>query len=54
MIIDDAHNADRLIEFMESIVKDVKRKAFLVMDNLGDGRGSDTSGGVAVVGFSCD
>lgn len=34
MIINDAFNADRLIEFMESIVKDVKRKVFLVMDNL--------------------
>ncbi len=34
MIIDDVFNADRLIEFMESIVKDVPRKVFLVMDNL--------------------
>jgi len=34
MIINDAFNADKLIEFMESIVKDVKRKVFLVMDNL--------------------
>ena len=34
MIIDDVFNADRLIEFMESIVKDVPRKVFLIMDNL--------------------
>ena len=34
MIINDVFNADRLIEFMESIVKDVPRKVFLVMDNL--------------------
>lgn len=34
MIIDGVFNADRLIEFMESIVKDVPRKVFLVMDNL--------------------
>ena len=34
MVIDGTFNADRLIEFMESLVKDVPRKAFLVMDNL--------------------
>ena len=34
MVINDAFNADRLIEFMESLVKDVPRKVFLVMDNL--------------------
>ena len=34
MIIDGAFNADRLIEFMESLAKDVARKVFLVMDNL--------------------
>ena len=34
MIINDVFNADRLIEFMESIVKDVPRKVFLIMDNL--------------------
>ena len=34
MIIDGAFNADRLIEFMESLVKDIRRKVFLVMDNL--------------------
>ena len=34
MVIDGVFNADRLIEFMESLVKDVPRKVFLVMDNL--------------------
>ena len=34
MVIDGLFNADRLIEFMESLVKDVPRKVFLVMDNL--------------------
>lgn len=34
MVIDGVFNADRLLEFMESLVKDVPRKAFLVMDNL--------------------
>lgn len=34
MVIDGVFNADRLIEFMESLIKDVPRKVFLVMDNL--------------------
>ncbi len=34
MVIDGTFNADRLIEFMEGLIKDVSRKAFLVMDNL--------------------
>ena len=34
MIIDGVFNADRLIEFMESLAKDAPRKVFLVMDNL--------------------
>ena len=34
MIIDGVFNADRLIEFMESLVKEASRKVFLVMDNL--------------------
>ena len=34
MIINDAFNADRLIEFMAGIVRDVRLKVFLVMDNL--------------------
>ena len=35
MIIDGAFNSDKLIEFISSIIKDVKRKVFLIMDNLG-------------------
>lgn len=34
MIIDEAFNADRLIEFMQSLVKDAGRKVFLILDNL--------------------
>lgn len=34
MIIDGVFNADKLIEFMESLTKDAPRKIFLVMDNL--------------------
>ena len=35
MIIDEAFNADRLIEFLEALTKDVGHKVFLVLDNLG-------------------
>lgn len=34
MIIDDAFNSDRLIEFLESLIKDAKKKVFLILDNL--------------------
>ena len=34
MVVDGVFNADRMIEFMESLVRDVPRKVFLVMDNL--------------------
>jgi len=34
MIIDEAFNADRLIEFLEALVKDAGRKVFLILDNL--------------------
>ena len=34
MIVDGAFNADRLIEFMGLLIKDARRKVFLVMDNL--------------------
>jgi transposase len=34
MIIDDAFNADRLIEFMEALIKDAGKKVFLILDNL--------------------
>ena len=35
MIIDGAFNSDRLIEFLEALVKDSPRKVFLILDNLG-------------------
>jgi transposase len=35
MIIDGAFNHERLIEFLESLVKDTGRKIFLILDNLG-------------------
>lgn len=34
MIIDEAFNADRLIEFLEALIKDAGRKVFLILDNL--------------------
>ena len=34
MIIDDAFNSDRLIEFLEALIKDAGRKVFLILDNL--------------------
>ena len=34
MIIDEAFNADRLIEFLGALVKDADRKVFLILDNL--------------------
>lgn len=35
MIIDDAFNSDRLIEFLEALIKDMEgRKVFLILDNL--------------------
>jgi transposase len=34
MIIDEAFNADRLIEFMQALVRDAGRKVFLILDNL--------------------
>ena len=34
MIIDDAFNSDRLIEFLEALIKDASRKVFLILDNL--------------------
>lgn len=34
MIIDGAFNSDRLIQFMEHLIKDSSRKIFLVLDNL--------------------
>ncbi|HNV60712.1 MAG TPA: IS630 family transposase [Rhodoferax sp.] len=34
MIIDESFNADKLIEFLESLIKDAKKKVFLILDNL--------------------
>jgi transposase len=34
MIIDDAFNSDRLIEFLAALIKDAGKKVFLVLDNL--------------------
>ena len=34
MIIDDTFNADRLIEFLEALIKDAGAKIFLILDNL--------------------
>lgn len=34
MIIDDAFNADKLIEFLGALVKDTGKKVFLILDNL--------------------
>lgn len=35
MIIDDAFNSDRLIEFLGALIKDAdKKKVFLILDNL--------------------
>lgn len=34
MIIDEAFNADRLIAFLQALIKDTRRKVFLILDNL--------------------
>lgn len=34
MIIDEAFNADKLIEFLECLIRDADRKVFLILDNL--------------------
>jgi transposase len=34
MIIDDAFNADKLIEFLDALINDAGRKVFLILDNL--------------------
>lgn len=34
MIIDEAFNADKLIEFMQALIQDAGRKVFLILDNL--------------------
>ena len=34
MIIDEAFNADKLIDFLEALIKDTDKKVFLIVDNL--------------------
>ena len=34
MIIDDAFDAEKLIEFLQALIKDAGRKVFLILDNL--------------------
>jgi len=34
MIIDEAFDADRLIEFLQALIKDASKKVFLILDNL--------------------
>ena len=34
MIIDESFNTDRLIEFLEALIKDAGKKVFLILDNL--------------------
>ena len=34
MIIDESFNSDKLIEFLEAMIKDRQRKVFLILDNL--------------------
>ena len=34
MIVDDAFNSDKLIEFLAALVKDTDKKIFLILDNL--------------------
>jgi transposase len=34
MIIDETFNSDKLIEFLEALIKDASKKVFLILDNL--------------------
>lgn len=34
MIIDETFNPDKLIEFLEALIKDAGKKVFLILDNL--------------------
>lgn len=34
MIIDEAFNADKLIQFLQALIKDAGKKVFLIVDNL--------------------
>ena len=34
MIVDDAFNSDKFIEFLKALIKDADKKVFLILDNL--------------------
>ena len=34
MIIDEPFNADKLIEFLDTLIRDTDKKVFLILDNL--------------------
>ena len=34
MIVEDAFNSDKLIEFLEALIKDSPKKVYLILDNL--------------------
>lgn len=34
MIVEDAFNSDKLIEFLQALIKDAEKKVFLILDNL--------------------
>ena len=34
MIIDEAFDAEKLIEFLRALIKDARKKVFLILDNL--------------------
>jgi len=34
MVIDEAFNIERLIEFLEALIQDAPKKVFLILDNL--------------------
>ena len=34
MIVEDAFNSDKLVEFLEALIKDAGKKIFLILDNL--------------------
>lgn len=34
MIVEESFNAEKLIEFLVALIKDAKRKVFLILDNL--------------------
>ena len=34
MVIDESFNSDKLIKFLEALIKDADKKVFLILDNL--------------------